>query len=107
MIYLKSFLVGLVTLIVVPIFLVGLLVVGLVIRMLIRPPAPGGAIGWDPISLYGIRSSGLCRCLSSWQASRGSIEDLPGDVHDVPTVDLQKNISPPPVTKPSPTTILQ
>jgi uncharacterized BrkB/YihY/UPF0761 family membrane protein len=52
MIYLKSVLAGLIALIATPIFLVGLLAVGMFVHTLIHPPQGEGSIGWDPVSLY-------------------------------------------------------
>ncbi len=61
MIYLKSLLAGLVALIVIPIFLVGLLVVGMFVYTLIHPAQGEGSIGWDPVSIY--RTSPLVWCI--------------------------------------------
>ena len=52
MIYVKSVLAGLIALIVVPIFLIGVLVAGMLIYTFVHPTQGEGSIGWDPISLY-------------------------------------------------------
>jgi hypothetical protein len=51
MIYVKSVLAGLIALIVVPIFLIGLLIVGMLIYTFVHPTQGEGSVGWDPISL--------------------------------------------------------
>lgn len=52
MIYLKSVLAGLLALIVIPIFLIGALLVGIVIYDNAHPTQGEGSIGWDPVSLW-------------------------------------------------------
>ena len=52
MIYLKSIGAGLVGLIVVPIFLIGCLMVGMVVHTWLHPTQTEGSVGWDPISLW-------------------------------------------------------
>jgi len=55
MIYVKSVLAGLIALIVVPIFLIGVLIVGVLIYTFVHPTTQGeGSVGWDPISLWGM-----------------------------------------------------
>ena len=52
MLYVKSALAGLIALIVVPIFLIGVLIVGMLIYAFVHPTQGEGSIGWDPISLW-------------------------------------------------------
>jgi uncharacterized BrkB/YihY/UPF0761 family membrane protein len=52
MIYVKSILVGLLALMLVPVCLLAIVVVGMVIYTSVHPPSGEGAIGWDPISLW-------------------------------------------------------
>ena len=52
MIYVKSVLAGLIALIVVPIFLIGVLIVGMLIYTFAHPTQGEGSVGWDPISLW-------------------------------------------------------
>jgi hypothetical protein len=51
MIYVKSIVVGLLALILVPVCLFVIVVVGMVIYLLVHPTPGEGSIGWDPISL--------------------------------------------------------
>ena len=50
MIYLKSVIVGLLALVVIPILFVAILVVGMIIYGSIHPSQ--GSVGWDPISMW-------------------------------------------------------
>lgn len=54
MIYLKSVLVGLLALIVVPICALVIFVVSIVIYTSVHPPSGEGQIAWDPVSLFRI-----------------------------------------------------